>query len=80
MEVCVHCYYLEETSGDLCVNCFYSKEAFGDLCVYCYYLKEACGDLCVHCVEYHTATCKINGNHSDGVPVANWYKSAVENR
>ncbi len=28
----------------------------------------------------HTATCKINGNRSDGVPVVNWYKSAVENR
>ncbi len=26
----------------------------------------------------HTATCKINGNRSDGVPVVNWYKSAVE--
>jgi hypothetical protein len=25
-----------------------------------------------------TATCKINGNRSDGVPVVNWYKSVVE--
>ncbi len=25
-----------------------------------------------------TATCKINGNRSDGVPVVNWCKSAVE--
>ncbi len=29
---------------------------------------------------YHTVTCKINGNLSDGAPVENWYKSAVENR
>ncbi len=28
----------------------------------------------------HTATCKLNGNRSDGVPVVNWYKSAVEKR
>jgi hypothetical protein len=27
-----------------------------------------------------TATCKVNGNRSDGVLVVNWYKSAVENR
>jgi hypothetical protein len=26
-----------------------------------------------------TATYKINGNCSDGVPVVNWYKSSVEN-
>jgi hypothetical protein len=32
------------------------------------------------CVILPTATCKINGTRSDGVPVVNWYKSAVENR
>ncbi len=25
-----------------------------------------------------TATCKINGNRSDGVPVVSWYQSPVE--
>ena len=33
-----------------------------------------------HIQATHTATCKINGNRSDGVPVANWYKAAVEKR
>jgi hypothetical protein len=28
----------------------------------------------------NTVTWKINGNRSDGVPVVNWYKSALENR
>jgi hypothetical protein len=27
----------------------------------------------------NTATCKMNGNRTDGVPVVNWNKSAVEN-
>ncbi len=30
--------------------------------------------------EEGTATCKINGNRSDGDPVVSWYNSAVENR
>ncbi len=29
---------------------------------------------------FRTVTCKINGDCSDGVPVVNWYKSAVQNR
>ncbi len=28
----------------------------------------------------HSASCKTNWNRSDGVPVVNWYKSAVEDR
>jgi hypothetical protein len=38
----------------------------------------------LQCVSYTrlqaTVTCKMNGNRSDGVPVVNWYKSAVESR
>jgi hypothetical protein len=72
---CIHTHIYRYISTYMCI------------CVYVYICMCVYVDTCTYiqiyqCVRIyvHTATCKINGNRSDGVPVVNWYKAAVENR